>query len=106
MIVSSSPEREADFESAISSFSKPRKRSRAPAVRFWNGWSTPPPPPPPPPPGAGGGGERAGRVDRDGPPARPASQLRQRAVADAAVRHIDHPHQGDRVVGVMGEPQV
>src|SRR3972149_4982234 len=38
MIVSSSPEREADFESAISSFSKPRKRRRAPAVRFWNGW--------------------------------------------------------------------
>src|SRR3989304_4213157 len=50
MIVSSSPEREADFESAISSFRRPRKRRRAPAVRFWNGWSSPATPHPSPPP--------------------------------------------------------
>src|SRR3989304_3074729 len=56
MIVSSSSEREADFESAICSFSRPRKRSKAPAVRFWNGWSWRLHPPPPPPPRAGGGG--------------------------------------------------
>ena len=82
----------------------PRKRSRAPAVRFWNGCVLTSGPP-----GCharsrrrSGARRRAGcRFSRD-----QRFSSCERAVADAAGRDVDDAHQGDGVERVLDQAQV